>query len=209
GATLIYQARGQEAIREGKKAVELDPLSAVAFSDLEFSSLAAHKWAESIRAFHRVMTIDPGMVPAYVTAGIAYAELGQRDSAAWALDQAYKLDPTLPGVRAYRVWRYALSGNVAEAKKAFEEFNRTVTGVSRLNDMAVAHLGLGNRAAALDALEAAARERSFYVATNALGCDPTFALLWGEPRFLAIMKQVGQKMCADNPPPLIPARPGR
>jgi serine/threonine-protein kinase len=209
GGNLNYQARVDEAIQEGRTATKLDPLSAVAFSDLEFSLMLAHRWKESIDAFNAARKLDPGMVPIYITSGISYAELGKVDSAAWAWDQAYKLDPTISGVRSYRVWRYTLAGKPAEAQKAFEEFNRTVNGPSRLNDMVVALLGLGNRAAALDALEAAAKERSFYVATDGLGCDPTFAALWKEPRFVAVVKQLGQEMCADKAPPIIPARPGK
>lgn len=206
GANLGYQARGEDAIREGKMATKLDPLSAVAFSDLEFSSLLAHRWAGAIEAFHGAVKIDPEIVQTYITAGVAYAELGKPDSAERAWDRAYQLDPMVPGARAYHVWRYAIAGKRAEAQKAFEEFDRTITGNSRLGDMVIAQLGLGNRAAALDALEAAAKQRSFYVTTAGLGCDPTFAALRTEPRFLAVVKQLGQEMCADNAPPIIQAR---
>jgi len=205
GANLGYQARVDEANREITTATQLDPLSAVAFSDLEFSLVLAHRWRDAIDAFNAARKIDPGMVPIYITIGVAYVEAGKLDSAQWAWDQAYKLDPTISGVRSYRVWRYTLAGKPAEAKKAFDEFNRTVNGPSRLNDMVIAQLGLGNRAAALDAIEAAEKEHSFYIATDGLGCDPTFAALWKEPRFLAVVKQMGQEMCKDNLRPLIPA----
>jgi serine/threonine protein kinase/tetratricopeptide (TPR) repeat protein len=206
GANLVYLARGDEAVKETERATRLDPLSAVAFSDLEFSDLTAHKWRDAINAMNSALKIDSGFVQVYITGGISYAELGKTDSAAWAWDQAYKLDPSQPGVRAYRIWRYMIEGNRAEAQKAFDEFDRTITGNSRLGDMVVAQLAFGNRAAALNALEAAARQRSFYVTTASLGCDPSFAALWNEPRFLAVVKELGQVMCSDVAPPMIPAR---
>ena len=209
GANLSYQARGEDAMREGKVATKLDPLSAVAFSDLEFSSLLAHRWADALSAFHEATRIDPEIVPIYVSAGIAYAELGKVDSAEWAFDRAYEIDPTVPGTRAFRVWRYAIAGRRADAQKAFDEFNRTVTGNSRLGEMVIAQLGLGNRAAALDAIEAAAKQRSFYVTTAGLGCDPTYASLKSEPRFIVVVKQLGQVMCSDNAPLIIPAKTSR
>ncbi|MGH9421565.1 MAG: hypothetical protein ACRD3J_16425, partial [Thermoanaerobaculia bacterium] len=169
---------------------------------LEFSALAAHKWRDALDAMHAALKIDSGFVQVYLTGGIAYAELGKADSAEWAWDQAYKMDPVQPGVRAYRVWRYMIAGNRAEAQKAFDEFDRTIRGNSRLGDMVVAQLALGNRGAALDALEAAAKQRSFYVTTAALGCDPTYGALWQEPRFLAIVKALGQEMCVDIAPAL-------
>jgi TolB-like protein/Tfp pilus assembly protein PilF len=208
GANLVYQARGDEAVKEVKKATTLDPLSAVAFSDLEFSALAAHTWRESLDAMHSGLKIDPNIAQFYTTGALSYAELGKTDSAEWAWDQAYKIDPLQPNVAAYRVWRYMIAGNRAEAQKAFDEFNRTITGNSRLGDMVIAQLALGNRGAALDALEAAAKERSFYVTTAGLGCDPTYEALRTEPRFLKVVNDLGQKMCTDNVPPIIPARPG-
>ena len=98
---------------------------------------------------------------------------------------------------------------MTEAQRAYDEFDRTPTGPSRSGDMMIAQLALGNREAALDALEAAAKERSFYVATDGLGCDPTFASLSKEPRFLAVVKQLGQEMCTDIAPPIIRANGSR
>jgi serine/threonine protein kinase/tetratricopeptide (TPR) repeat protein len=206
GANFNYLARGDDAIRELKAATTLDPLSAVAFSDLAFAAMSAHRWADALAAFHEGTRIDPEMGPLYLTGAITYAELGKVDSAVWAFERAYKLDPETPGSTAYHVWRYAIVGKRAEAQAAFEEFNRTITGSSRAGDMVVAQLGLGNREAALAALEAAAKQRWFTVTTSALGCDPTFAAIKSEPRFIAVVKQLGQNMCADNAPPIIPPR---
>ena len=204
GANLNYLARGDDAIRELKMATTLDPLSAVAFSDLAFAAMAAHRWTDALAAFHEGVKLDPEMGPIYLTGAITYAEVGKIDSAVWAFDRAYKIDPETPGSTAYRVWRYALVGKRAEAQAAFEEFNRTITGSSRAGDMVVAQLGLGNREAALDALEAAAKQRWFTVTTSALGCDPTFASIQSEPRLIAVVKELGQAMCTDKAPPIIP-----
>jgi tetratricopeptide (TPR) repeat protein len=209
GANLTYRARGDDAIRELKVATTLDPLSAVAFSDLGFAAVGAHRWEDALAAFHEAAGLDSEMGPIYLSAGISYAEVGKVDSAVWAFDRAYKIDPQTPGTSAYRVWRYALVGKRAEAQAAFDEFNRTITGASRAGDMVVALLGLGNRGAALDALEAAAKQRWFTVTTSALGCDPTFAALKAEPRFIAVVKQLGQEICTDNAPTLIPAKAGQ
>ncbi|MEP6509407.1 MAG: hypothetical protein ABJC63_14375, partial [Gemmatimonadales bacterium] len=135
-------------------------------------------------------------------------ELGKTDSAEWGWDHAYKTGPDLPGVRASRVWRYAIAGKWSEAHTAFDDVDRLVTGNSRNVDIAVASLALGNRDAALSALESAAKERSFYVTQAALGCDPTYALLKKESRFIAIVRQLGQVMCADDARPMVPARAG-
>jgi eukaryotic-like serine/threonine-protein kinase len=206
GSNLNYQAREDDAVREGTEATKLDPLSAVAFSDLEFTQMNAHKFADAITTFHRLIAIDSTAGSSYETAGVAFAAMGKTDSAEAEWDQIYRKDPMFPEARAYRVWRFAIAGKWADAQKAFEEFDKTITGSSRAGDMVIAELGLGNREAALSALEAVARQRSFYVATAALGCDPTYALLKSEPRFIAVVKELGQRMCSDNVLPIIPAR---
>ncbi len=206
GGNLNLQAREDDAIREGRAATKLDPLSAVAFSDFEYTLMCAHRWADAIAAFHQVIAIDPAINSAYLNAGVAYAEMGKTDSAEWAWDKAYELGPSLPEVRAYHVWRYAIAGKWADAQKAFDEFDRTTTGSSRAGDLVFAYLGLGNREAALTALESVARQRSFYVTTSSVGCDPTYALIRSDPRFLAVVKQLGQGMCGDNVQTLIQAR---
>ncbi|MGH9424310.1 MAG: protein kinase domain-containing protein, partial [Thermoanaerobaculia bacterium] len=58
GANLIYLARADGAVSEVKQATKLDPLSAVAFSDLEFAALAAHKWRDAIDAMRGALKID-------------------------------------------------------------------------------------------------------------------------------------------------------
>ena len=206
GSNLNYQARQDDGVREGMAATKLDPLSAVAFSDLEYTQVNAHRYADAISTFHTLLAIDSSGGSWYETAGVAYAAMGKTDSAEWAWDQIYRKDPMFPEARAYHVWRYAIAGKWTEAQKAFEEFDKTITGPARAGDIVMAELGLGNREAALSALEAAAKQRSFYVTTASLGCDPTFALLKSEPRFIAVVKQLGQKVCTDNVTPIIPAR---
>ncbi|MEO7367968.1 MAG: protein kinase [Gemmatimonadaceae bacterium] len=206
GVNLIFQARVDDAIREGRIAIQLDPLSAVALSDLQFTYLIAHKWAEAISTARQVAKLDSTIVVTYAAAAIAYTEMGKTDSAEWAWDHEYRIGPSVPGVRASRVWRYAIVGRWAEAQKAFEDVNKLVTGSSRNADLAIAYLALGNREAALREIESAARQRSFYITTAVLGCDPTFATIKKEPRFIAVVKAVGQNMCADDAPPLVKPR---
>ncbi|HZK79373.1 MAG TPA: hypothetical protein VFC35_10715, partial [Gemmatimonadaceae bacterium] len=119
----------------------------------------------------------------------------------------YRTDPMAPSVLAYRVWRFALVGRWAAADSAFVELDRTMTGSSRQPDLAVANLALGNREAALAALESAARSRSYNLVSAALGCDPVYSPLKSEPRFIAVMKQFGQGMCTESVRWPIPARP--
>ncbi len=48
-----------------------------------------------------------------------------------------------------------------------------------------------------------------YLAVTAVGCDPTFILLHSEPRFIAVVKRMGQGLCTSSARWPIPARPGK
>ncbi len=207
GANLNLLGRSAEAIREGQIATELDPLSAVAWSDLGYILISARRFDDAIRAINRVIELEPALGMSYFYVGIAHTFKGQADSAARAFDEAYRADPSAPGVRAYRIWGFALKGQWSDADNAFAEFERTITGSSRHADLVIAYLGLGNRKAALAALEVAAQHGSYNVVISALGCDPTYSLLKSEPRFMAVVKQLGQGMCTGTVRWPIPQRP--
>ena len=55
--------------------------------------------------------------------------------------------------------------------------------------MAAAALGVGDKARALDWLERGVRDHTFYLVF--LGCEPTWDVLRAEPRFQALIRQVG------------------
>jgi hypothetical protein len=57
------------------------------------------------------------------------------------------------------------------------------------SNLALVHLGLGQRDAALDRLEEAVEARDLLL--TFLGVEPRWAALAGEPRFIAVLDKVG------------------
>ena len=206
GDNLAILGQVDEAIREGRTAVDLDPLAAVASSDLAYSYISAGRFDEALHAARRATELDASLVYATATAGVAFAFGQKPDSAQMMFERLFRADSMAPSVRAYYVWRFALAGRWAEAEKELAAVERTITGGSRDLDLVIANVALGNSTVALDALERAARQRSFYVSTSAFGCDPTFDLLKAEPRFIAVVKQLGQGICPAKVKWPIPAR---
>ena len=207
GDNLTLLGRGDEGAREGRAAVALDPLSAVADNDLAYNLMSAGQFADAIRVSHRALELDSTMIYPNEYAGIAFAFTEQRDSAVKAFGHLFQMDSMVPFSRAYHVWEYALMGRWSEAERELHTIERTETGGSRDLDLVIANLALGNKVAALDALERAARARSFYVTTEAIGCDPTFSALKTEPRFGTVLKEVGQELCTQTYKWPIPVRP--
>jgi serine/threonine-protein kinase len=194
GANLNVMARSEEAIRENRLAVELDPLSAVALNDLGYTLVSSGRFQDALDATRREHELDPSFLYAFVYKGMAFASLQQPDSAARAFDAGFRQDSTAPGVRAYQAWSHALMGRRDAAERELGIIERTPTP-ARDFEVAIASLALGRTDAALDALERASRAHSYYLTTTAAGCDPTFSALKGNPRFIALVKDLGQGMC--------------
>jgi TolB-like protein/tRNA A-37 threonylcarbamoyl transferase component Bud32 len=206
GNNLTLLGRVDEGIREGRAAVDLDPLSAVAGNDLAYNLMSAGQFDEAIRVGHRALELDSTLIYSGEYTAVAFAFAGQRDSAAKVFEHFFRADSMGPYVRAYHVWEFALMGRWADAQRELATIEGSVAGGSRDMDLAVANLALGNKGAALDAIERAARAHSFYASTEAFACDPTFALLRSEPRLIAVVKQMGQGVCNRTDKWPIPAR---
>ncbi|HEY3934388.1 MAG TPA: protein kinase [Gemmatimonadales bacterium] len=209
GNNLTLLGRIDDAIREGRAAVDLDPLSAVADNDLAYNLLSAGRLAEAIRVSHRALELDSTMIYPRAYAGVAFAFSGQRDSAVKSFEKLFLADSMGPFTRAYHVWEFALLGRWSDAERELGAIERMPIGGSHDVDLAIANLALGNKGAALDALEDAAKTRSFYATTEVIGCDPTFSSLKSEPRFAPILKQLGQQLCSGAATWPIPARSSR
>jgi TolB-like protein/tRNA A-37 threonylcarbamoyl transferase component Bud32/Flp pilus assembly protein TadD len=203
---LAILGRVDEAVREGRMAVDLDPLSAVAGNDLAYGLINAGRFDEAVQVAHRVLELDATFGSVNLYLGLAFAFAQRPDSAQLTFEHFFRFDSLAPDARASRVWEFALAGRWTEAERELAATDRTITGGSRDVDLAMAYTALGNKAAALDALERAARAHSFYIANTALGCDPTFGPLKSEPRFLAVVKALGQGICAATPKWPIPTR---
>lgn len=206
GDNLTFLGRMDDAIREGRIAVDLDPLSAVAANDLAYSLIAAGRYDEAIQVAHTGLEVDSTFGYANEYLGVAFAFAQEPDSAQVMFERLFRIDSTAPTARAYHVWEFALAGRWTAAERELTAVERTITGGSRDVDLAIANMALGNKAAALDALERAARAHSYYASNTALGCDPTFGPLRSEPRFLAVLKQLGQGLCTSTAKWPIPAR---
>ncbi len=163
---------------------------------------------EAADAARRTLELDPSFSYANMYLGEAMMFANQPDSAGAAFERLFQADSMAPSARAFRVVEFALAGKWPEAQHEAALVDQTITGGSRDVDLAIAQVALGNKGAALDALQRAVDKHSFYIAAGPLECDPIFSPLKGDPRFTAMVKQAGQGMCPGTPRWPIPARPG-
>jgi TolB-like protein/Tfp pilus assembly protein PilF len=187
--TLSALGRFDDAIAEGKRAVELDPLSLVINTDLGVDYFYARRYDEAIAQLRKTLEMDPVYYFAYLNLGQALEMKGARDSAIAEYQKARSLndDPSVLGLLAHI---YAVSGNKTEALKILDQLKelskqRYVAAYS----FALLYLGLGDKEEALRWLEQSYQDR----AGSDIGyirVDPLLDPLRGDPRFEALAEKI-------------------
>jgi TolB-like protein/tetratricopeptide (TPR) repeat protein len=187
--TLSAIGRFNDAIAEGKRAVELDPLSLVINADLGVDYYYARRYDEAIAQLRKLLEMDPGYYFAYVTLGQALEMKGARDAAIAEYQKARELNDD-PLVLALLAHAYGLSGNKMEAEKILDQLKalskaRYVSAYS----FALAYLGLGNKEEALRWLEQSYQDRAG-ADIGWIRVDPLLDPLHGDPRFEALAEKI-------------------
>src|SRR5881296_3021394 len=187
--TLSALGRFDDAIVEGKRAVELDPLSLVINTDLGSDYYYARRYDEAIAQLRKTLEMDPGFYIAHLVLGQVLDAKGARDAAIVECQKARALndDPSVLGVLARA---YGLSGNKMEAEKILDQLKklsqeRYVAAYS----FALTYLGLGDREEALRWLEQSYQDR----AGSDIGyirVDPLLDPLRGDLRFEALAEKI-------------------
>ena len=118
--TLSALGRVDEAIVEGKRAVELDPLSLVINADLGMNYYYARRYDEAITQLRKTLEMDPGYYYAHVDLGQVLAAKRAFGEAISEYQKARALndDPFVLGLLGHA---YASTGNKTEALKILDQ----------------------------------------------------------------------------------------
>lgn len=187
--TLSALGRFDDAIAEGKRAVELDPLSLVINSDLGMNYYCARRYDEAIAQLRKTVELDPGYYYAHVNLGQPLVAKRAFDEAISEYQKARALndDPFVLGLLGHA---YASSGNRTEALKILDQLKelsqqRYVSAYS----FVLVHVGLGDKQEALRWLEQAYQSRAG-ADVGWLRVDTLFDPLRGDPRFEALAEKI-------------------
>jgi serine/threonine-protein kinase len=186
---LVALGRFDDAIAEGKRAVELDPLSLVINADVGANYYYARRYDEAIAQLRKTLEMDPGYYFAYLTLGQSLEMKGARDPAIAEYQKARALndDPSVLGLLGHA---YAASGKKTEALKILDQLKelskeRYVAAFG----FALVYLELGEKEEALHWLEKSYQDR----AGGDIGdirVDPFLDPLRGDPRFEALAEKI-------------------
>jgi TolB-like protein/Tfp pilus assembly protein PilF len=186
---LTALGRLDEAIAEGKRAIELDPLSPVINTDLGQTLFMARRYDEAIAQLQKALEIDPTFYYAHYTLGMALQLKGDVPTAIAEYTKAQQLSDDLR-IQVLVANIKALSGDKDAAKQMLAELeevsrHRYVRSFWR----ALLYLSLGKRDEAIRWLEkGVADHEGLEIAW--IKVDPMLDPLRGDPRFEALVQKV-------------------
>jgi serine/threonine protein kinase/Flp pilus assembly protein TadD len=187
---LANMGRHDEAIREARRAQELDPLTLVVNMTPAATLYLARRYDQAIEELQKVLDMDANFLPAHSILGAAYEQKGMYEK---AIVEHQKVIDLLGGnvtaevaVKARVGHAYAAWGKRGEALKILDELlkRRDVTPYS----IAEIYVGLGEKDRAFEWLEKAHGERNVQMVS--LKVDPNLDSLRSDPRFADLLRRM-------------------
>jgi tetratricopeptide (TPR) repeat protein len=185
---LTVAGRFDEAIAEGKRSQQLDPLSLITNSDLGSTYIFARQYDKAIEQFRKTMEMDQSFYYAHWRLGVAYEMKGSFQEAIAEYQKARELNDD-PQVLALLGHVYAASGKRYEALRTLDQLKeiskqRYVSAYS----FALVYSGLGEKDQAFQWLEQGYQKRDWQMVR--LNVDPMLDNLRSDPRFVGLLKRM-------------------
>jgi tetratricopeptide (TPR) repeat protein len=186
---LSALGRFEEAIAEGKRATELDPLSPIINADLGQNLWGARRYDEAIVQLRKTLEIDPTFYYAHYNLGIALQLKGDVPAAIAEYTKAQQLSDDL-FVKVLLAAAKAQSGDKDAAMQMLAELeelsqHRYVHAYWRT----LLYLSLGNRDEAIRWLEQAIADHEGLIIAL-IKVDPLLDTLRGDPRFEGLVQKI-------------------
>jgi len=189
---LEAMGRTPEAIAEGKRALELDPLSPIITFEMGLGFFYARDYDKAIEYYQKTLELDPDFPPAHGQLPAAYEQKRMYDQAITGFQKGTNL-------KGSREWYfslsglahvYAVAGNKGEAQKLLSEMkDLSVRQYVPADRIALIYAGLGDKDEAFAWLEKAYDERSFNMTW--LKVEPRWDSLRSDPRFADLVRRLG------------------
>jgi TolB-like protein/DNA-binding winged helix-turn-helix (wHTH) protein len=187
---LVSMGRFDQATTEARIAQHLDPVSPFMYISGGLVSYFARQDEHAIEQERKALEIDPNFMNAHLHLVIIYMNKKMDDRAVSELEHAVQPNGIKPATGAELEQAYKSSGFRGFCRKRLELDSRGIeVGLGNDGDRAEVYAALGEQTKALDLLEKAGKEQSTWL--EFLNVDPAFDSLRSEPRFQALVREVG------------------
>ena len=187
---LPPMGRNDEAIAEARLLLRKDPLSTGGNGNLGSVLVFTHRWEEAIAQLRSAIDLDPNYWFDYNFLGRAYVQVGRTAEAIETFQRGLKLEGNTE-LWSGLGYAYTIAGNREEALKVLDHLQEMSKGVYVAPyNVAVIHVGLGNKDEAFAALERAFAERS-YLLVEYFNTDERLESLKSDPRFAELRHRIG------------------
>jgi serine/threonine protein kinase/Flp pilus assembly protein TadD len=188
---LVNRGRYDEAVAEGQRAQQLDPVSVEASQMLGMVLVLAHRYAQAITQLRAALDLDPTYFYAEDFLGRAYEQTNRMPEALTAYQKAVDLDTNNAENWSNLGHAYAVSGNPARARQIIAHLKATATRsyVGPYN-IALIYAGLGEAEQAFLWLDRAYQDGSALPILY-MGNDARWDRFHSDPRYAALAKRFG------------------
>ena len=188
GMLLTVQERFDESVAEFEKAIRLDPLSLIIKTISGYPFYYSHRFDQAAERFREVIAADENYSMAHFRLGLTCAQTGDFDKAIAEFEKSSSLSNDRDSIAAL-AYVQALAGNREKAVAALAELDeREKKGFVTSYNRALIKIGLDEKDSALDWLEKAFEERSYWLIY--LKVDPALDALRKSARFAALQKEI-------------------
>jgi Flp pilus assembly protein TadD len=188
-AYLVSLGRHQQALEEITQAQRLDPLSLTNNAEVVRTLYYGRQYEQAVEQARKVQLLDPEFPRTHFWLGRVYAQM---DKYSEAIAEAQRAAPSPDSTVRVTELAYACAraGKNAEARGFLRELQeRSKRGYVPAYDLAVVHLALGEKEAALQWLQRAYEEHDWGLVM--LAVEPRLDPLRSDPRFQALLRKVG------------------
>jgi TolB-like protein/DNA-binding winged helix-turn-helix (wHTH) protein/Tfp pilus assembly protein PilF len=185
--SLVSARRFDEAIAEANEAQHAEPLSLFINAGVGWISFLVRDYDRTIAECTKTLEMEPGFAPAHLYRGMAYEKKGMFDKAIADLESASDSEggASFSGALGHA---YAVAGRQAEARMLLRDLKESKNYFPPYQ-LALIHVGLGEKEEALNLLEKAYEER--YPWLMHLAVEPRLDPLRSEPRFKTLINRLG------------------
>ena len=187
---LMATGRWEESLSESRRAFELSPVDPETGVHLQWYFYNTHNYDQTIHHGLKTLELDPNFNEIHLYLGLAYEQKAKYRDAIAELQKAAVLSNGRSIALSSLGHAYALSGQKREALKLLQRLE----DLSRHQyvspyDVAIVHVGLGNKDSALSSLEQAYKAGSYWLFT--IETDPRLDPIRSDIRFQELVRRVG------------------